>query len=359
MKDFAPSPGLANNTLRQIVHVSIGGSRVRLRLSNEYGANAVTLTKVHLATSAGGSAITASTDTALTFSGSASVTIPPKQVVTSDPVDFSLTPLSNVAISILFGSQSGAPTGHPGSRTNSYLQTGDVVSSATMKPAASAPHWWYIAGLDVEADSSTHALAILGDSLTDGRGSTTDGNDRWPDALAKRLQMNPATSKIGVLNLGIGANAVLADGSTGGPSALNRFDGDIIKQPGVKWVIVFEGVNDIRGGAAANNLTDAYKQFVMKAHAANLKIFGATITPLGENPLQHEQTRQQVNTFIKAPGNFDAAFDFAAAVQDPGDATKLLSEYAQLPAEVGTDGLHMNPKGYQKLAETIDLTLLQ
>lgn len=352
-----PSPGLSNNTLRQIVHVSIGGTRLRLRFSNEYGTSPVTLKKVHVATSAGTSAITASTDKELSFGGSASVTIAAKQAVVSDAFDFALMPLSNLAVSIAFGTTSNDITGHPGSRTTSFIATGDAVSSATLSSPTTTDHWYILSGIDVAADSSAHALVALGDSITDGRGSTTNGNDRWPDLLAKRLQNNTTTAKIGMLNQGIGGNTVLSGGL--GPTATSRFDGDVLKQSGVRWLIVFEGVNDIgnssNGASTASSLINAYKQFVSKAHGAGLKAFGATITPFNGNSYystDHESARKTVNEFIRGAGNFDALIDFDAAVRDPSKQDTLLKMYDS------GDGLHLNPTGYQKLADTVDLALL-
>lgn len=349
-----PSPGLANNTLRQVVHVSIGGSKLRVRLSNEYGTSDATLTKVHIANTAGAGGITTSTDKELLFGGKASVTIPAGKAVTSDAVDFTLAPLSNLTISILFGAQSGGVTGHPGSRTTSYLQTGDAVSSATIASTNSTKHWYFISAVDVMADSDSHSVAILGDSITDGRGTTDDGNDRWPDALAKRMQANTATAKIGVLNLGIGGNTVVSGGL--GPTAKARFDSDVVKQTGVKWAIVLEGVNDINNGGTAQSLIDAYKEFVTKAHAANIKIFGGTITPLGTANVGKESVRTQVNTWIRAAGNFDACIDFDNAVHDPNDPKTLLKAYWFTG---DNDGLHLNPTGYAKMAEAVDLSLFK
>lgn len=351
-----PSPGLANNTLRQVFQVSLGGTRVRLRFSNEYGNAPLTLTKVHCAASAGGGAITASTDTALTFAGAASVTLQPKAVVFSDPADFTLAPLSKVAVSIQFGAVPTDITGHPGSRTTSYLQAGDGVASASLSAPATADHWYVLSGLDVMATDS-HALVILGDSITDGRGSTTNGNDRWPDALAARLKANAATAKIGVLNQGIGGNAVLNAGL--GPTAQARFDGDVLKQSGVRWLILFEGVNDIgdsTDASVAANLIEAYKGFVTKARGAGLGVFGATILPFKGHSYysaDHELARQTVNDWIRQANNFDAVIDLDAAVRNPAQVDTLLSAYDQ------GDHLHLNPAGYKKLADTVNLELFK
>lgn len=350
-----PSPGLNNNTLRQIFQVSIGGSRLRLRFSNEFGSSPVTLNAVHCAKSTGGANIDAATGRAVTFKGLPSVTIAAQQAVFSDGFDFTLEPLSRLAVSIYFGQTSKDITGHPGSRTTSYLQGGNVASTVSLSTAASkTEHWYILSGLDVAADESAKAVAILGDSLTDGRGSTTNEQNRWPDALAKRLQANPATVFVGVLNQGIGGNAVVSGGL--GPTALKRFDADVLGQRGVRWGIVFEGVNDIgysSSSTIASGLITAYTQLIAKAHAQGVLVYGATITPFGQHSYYtaaHEEARQAVNQWIRAAGNFDAVLDFDAAVRDATNAINLAAAYS-------SDGLHMNPSGYQKLADTIDLTL--
>jgi lysophospholipase L1-like esterase len=347
-------PGLTNNTLRQIFQVSIGGSRIRLKFSNEYGSTPVTFQAVRCAQPVTTHTVNLATDKAVTFNGSASVTLAAAQSVWSDPIDFTLAPLSKVAVSIYFGQTPTNVTGHPGSRTTSYIMTGDGASAASLTAAVTTDHWYFLSGLDVAADESTHSVAILGDSITDGRGSTTNGNDRWPDALAKRLQGNAATTKIGVLNHGIGGNAVLSGGL--GPTALSRFDRDIIGQSGVRYAIIFEGVNDIgysSGSTISTNLINAYTQFVTKAHTAGLLAYGATITPFGANSyysVEHEAARQAVNTWIRTTGNFDAVIDFDATVRDPSNTINLLGSYS-------SDGLHLNPSGYQTMADSIDLAL--
>ena len=352
-----PAPGLADNTLRQIVRVSIGGKRLRLRFSNEYGSAPVTLKKVHcaVAMSAGASTITAGTDKELAFEGAASVTIPAKAAVFSDPFDFALGPLSTLAVSINFGAVSSDVTGHPGSRTTSYLQAGDQVAAASLT-GATADHWYVLAGVDVMADSTSHAVVILGDSITDGRGSTTNGNDRWTDALAQRLQANASTAAIGVINKGIGGNNVLSDGL--GPPATARFEADVLKQSGARWLIVFEGVNDLGAATAttANSLIGAYQQFVSKAHGANMLAFGATILPFkghSHYTPEHETARTTVNDWIRKPGNFDAVLDLDAVVRDSAQPDTLAAAYDS------GDHLHLTPTGYKKLAESVDLTLFK
>ncbi len=354
--NLPPSP-LANGTLRQFVHVSLAGKQLRVRFSNAYGTNSVTMNSVHVALAAGaGSAgdgdINPATDRELTFRGTSSVAIPAGESVLSDPFAYDLPPLTNLAITIYFGSISATTiNGHPGSRTTSFIQPGNAISAASLPSAAKTAHWYIITGIDVLADAASKAVVILGDSITDGRGSTTDGNTRWPDNLAQRLRTNASTAGVAVINMGIGGNGVFRGL---GPSAQARFDRDVLSQSGVRWLVVFEGVNDMGGGASARSLTNAYAQFVDKAHARHMRAYGATITPFGGNGYYtpaHEAVRQAVNTWIRTSGKFDAVIDFDAVVRNPVTLTNLLSAY-----DTG-DGLHLNPAGYQAMAEAIDLTL--
>jgi lysophospholipase L1-like esterase len=351
---------LANSTLRQFVHTTIGGKHVRLRFSNAYGTSPVSILSAHiaLAGSLGTGSINTTTDKALAFRGAPVATIPPGEVVLSDPIDYNLPPLTNLAISIYFGSVS--PTtinGHPGSRTTSFIIPSNVVSAATMPGASTTAHWYIITGVDVLADSSSKAVVTLGDSITDGRGSTTDGNDRWPDDLAFRLATNVHTAEVAVLNMGIGGNAIFGGL---GPAAVNRFDRDVLNQSGARWLIVLEGVNDIGTGpdsgspALATNLIAAYTQFATKAHSRNLLTYGATITPFGGNgyyTTAHEACRQTVNTWFRTNSVYDGVIDFDAIVRDPVTLTNLNPLYNS------GDGLHLNPTGYHAMADGIDLTL--
>ena len=355
--NLPPTP-LSNLTLRQVVHVSLGGSQIRVRLSNEFGDGPVTVNQARVAVCPAtpvNSTIDTTTDKALSFSGSASTTIATGMAVWSDPIDFSLAALSNLAITTAFGSVPTNVTGHPGSRTTSYEQAGVDVSAANMTAAQTADHWYIISGVDVMASSAAMGVVVLGDSISDGRGTTTNGNDRWPDDLARRLQANAPTATVAVMNQGIGGNAVTAGGL--GPTAIARYSRDVLGQSGVRWVVVFEGVNDIGGGATASSITSAFAGFISQAHANNLLIYGATITPFGTNSYYtaaHETVRQQVNTYIRTAGNFDGVLDFDAAVTDGGNPPALQSQY---DTWAQTDGLHLSPAGYQKLADSINLTL--
>lgn len=357
--NLPPEPGLTGNTLRQVVRVSLGGDRVRARFSNEFGTSPVTLNAAHIAVSLGGSAIDPSTDRALTFDGKASVTIPAGSAVVSDPLPFALRPLSNVAITIHFGETSPAVTGHPGSRTTSYLQVGNAVSAAELPAAVQTERWYIISGLEVLAPGSSAAVAIVGNSITDGRGSGTNRQNRWPDELARRLQADPRTADIGVLNLGLGGNCVLRECI--GPSALLRFDRDVLGQSGVRWLIIFEGVNDIGRAegpeavaAVARELIAAYQEMIDRAHARGIRVYGATILPFGgsfyDSP-EREAARQEVNEWIRTSGRFDAVIDLDAALRDPANPSRLRPE-----ADTG-DHLHPNETGHRMLAEAVDLAL--
>jgi lysophospholipase L1-like esterase len=361
--NLPPPPGLGDTTLRQVVHVSIGGKTVRARFSNTFGDSPLTLTSVHLAVSAGGSAIKAGSDIALTFGGASSVTIPPGAEAVSDAATFELEPLSSVAFSIHLLGAPVAVTGHPGSRTTSYLSAGNLVSAPDLPPGGKADHWYFITGLDVLAQAPSAAVVVLGDSITDGRGSTTNGNDRWTDQLARILQAGKGTRDIGVLNAGIGGNSILHNGI--GPSALSRFDRDVIDQPGVRWLIILEGVNDLGGAvkaralgkpaATAGDIIAAYEKFVAEAHEHGIRAYGATIMPFegfaSYFTPESEADRQKVNEWIRRSGVFDGVVDLDLALRD-GENPSFLSSRAG-----SSDHLHPGPSGHEMIAETVDLGL--
>jgi lysophospholipase L1-like esterase len=357
--NMPPSPGLSNNSLRQIVRVSIGGDTVRLKFSNDFSTSATTLKAVTIAASTGKGAVTASTMKTLTFGGSPSVTMNASASVMSDPVAFALTPRMDVAITIYYGTASSSVSGHPGSRTTSYLLAGDKSTAATFSGATSTEHWYNINTIDVLVPKSAASVAILANSIADGRGSTTDMQNRWPDIFSEALLKNTATSQVGVLNLGIGGNCVLSGGL--GPTGVSRYQRDILDQRGLQWVIVSEGVNDIGGVSSAsaatttaNNLINAYKKFIADAHAKNLKVYGATIMPFNGNSYYNassESCRSTVNKWIRTPGNYDAVIDFDKIMRSTSDTTKLGVTTFQ------NDGLHPDAAAYKKMGESIDLGL--
>lgn len=353
-----PPVSLANSVLRQVAHVSLGGSRIRVQFSNLFGNGPVTINSAHIAsckaTPAVDSTIDTASDKALAFSGAASVTIAQGKEVWSDPIDFTVSALGNISITTAFGSVPGNVTGHSGSRTTSYIQTNSTnVSAASMASARTTDHWYYISGIDVAADPSAKAIVAIGDSLTDGRGTDTNKNNRWTDDLAARLVANSATANVAVMNQGIGATALVG---TSGTAAQARFNRDVLGQSGVRWAIIFDAVNDIGAGTSFATIKAVYDQMISAGRAKGLLVYGATITPFGGNSYYsdaHESVRQQVNTYIKS-GAFDGYLDFDAAVTDGGSPPKLQSIYATWSQ---TDYLHLSPAGYQKLADSVDLTL--
>lgn len=362
--NLPPMP-LANSTLRQFVRTSIGGKNVRVRFSNIFGTDSVTIHTAHIALAAGkGSAgsgeINPATDKMLTFSGAAEVVIPKGESVLSDPLDFDLPVLADVALSLYLGDISATSiTGHPGSRTTLFIVTSNFVSAASLPDAKKTAHWYLIAGIEVQADNSSRTIVVLGDSITDGRGSTNDKNNRWPDILAQRLSTNAPTANVGVVNQGIGGNAIFGGL---GPAAIKRFDRDVLKQPGVRYFILFEGVNDIGGRnssmATATNLVNAYADMASKAKARGIRAYGATITPFGGSGYYsdlHEQERQYVNAWLRTNTVFDGVIDFDAAVRDPAALTNFQAAYH--PGLYANDWLHLNPAGYKAMGDTIDLNL--
>jgi lysophospholipase L1-like esterase len=358
-----PDPGLAGNTLRQVVHLTLGGGAIRLRFSNEFGTTPLTLESVHIALPGAAAGSTRpETDHAVSFSGKPDATIPAGVLMFSDPIALPVAALSDVVVTLRASIVPAGITGHPGSRETSYLSTGDEVSAATLTRPVTTDHWYLLDGLDVQAKSGAADVVTLGDSITDGRGSITNENTRWPDDLARNLAADKRYANVGVLNHGIGGNNILRDGL--GPSALSRFDRDVIAQSGVRWVLVFEGVNDIGGSRAAvaqgqtpnvaDRIIQAYQQFIVRAHTHGLCIYGVTITPFGKSQYSSDVTeaaRQKVNAWIRTSGQFDAVVDFDKVTRDP-------SEPSQLAADVDSgDHLHLNSEGYKRMAAAIDLKL--
>jgi lysophospholipase L1-like esterase len=359
---------LRDETVRQIVHLSVGGSALRVHVSNAFGTEALHFTSVHIARpiSPSSSAIDPASDRALTFGGSSDVTVPPAAEFVSDALEYPLAALSDVAVTFHLDAPQAGETGHPGSRATSYFVHGDFVAAPNLLNPKHVDHWYQLSAIDVLATSGAASIVALGDSITDGHGAITNGNDRWTDVLAQRLQSSPNTRSIGVSNQGIGGNHLLTDGL--GPNALARFDRDVLAPTGVRWVIVFEGVNDL-GGLARNGevapvehtalvqrLLSAYEQIILRAHAHGLRVFGATVTPYAGSAFYHpgplsEADRQAVNAWIRASGHFDAVMDFDSIVRDPQHPDRLL------PAFDCGDHLHPSPAGYRAMGEAIQLSL--
>jgi lysophospholipase L1-like esterase len=360
-----PSDDLQHATLRQIVHLSLGGEQIRVHISNAFGTQPLHLVSAHIAkpTSAASPTIDPSTDRALAFDSGEDVTIPAGAEYVSDPVTFHAAPLSDLAVTIQYDSASTGETGHPGSRATSYLAHDVVPSSRDLPDAKHFEHWFQVSGVDVLAPAQTFAIVALGDSITDGHGATTNGNDRWTDILAARLQ---ASHPAGVLNQGIGGNHLLTDGL--GPNALARFDRDVLAQSGAKYVLVLEGVNDLGGAirlaeisqaehdALVARILGAYRQMIERAHAHSLRIFGATITPYTGSDYYHpgpmsESDRQKINQWIRSAGHFDSVVDFDKAIANPARPDHML------PAFDSGDHLHPSPAGYRAMANAVPLDL--
>jgi lysophospholipase L1-like esterase len=298
----------------------------------------------------------------VTFSNRPSITIPAGTLGTTDPIDLSASPATDLSISIYLASgQSGTSiTAHPGSRTTSWFQRGDHARAASLPPgAAKAAHWYFLSAVQGQLPAAAGALAIVGDSITDGRGSTDDGNDRWPDLLAARLRA-AGRADVGVVNVAAGGNAVLRGGL--GPPASRRIGRDVLARGGVRWALVFEGVNDIGGAGAAqqkavgDQLVQAYERMVREMRKERIKVFGGTIAPFAGSSYGHverEKTRVRVNEWIRKNGTFDGVVDFDAAVRDPQDRDRLLQMFDS------GDHLHLNPVGNQALANVFKLELLK
>jgi len=361
-----PPGDLHDATLRQVVHLSIGGEALRVHISNAFGTAPLAFTSVHIArpTLSASPRIDASTDRALTFSGHQDVTIPAGSEYVSDPIAFAVAAQSDLAITFHVDQPPEGETGHPGSRASSYLAHGDHVADADLPGAITFEHWFNIAGVDVSAPPGAAAIVTLGDSITDGHGSTTNGNDRWPDDLARRLRTTMPSQCLAVLNLGIGGNRLLLDGL--GPNALARFDRDVLAQPGVRYMLVLEGINDIGTFGQQGNMVQAahdrlvrsiigaYEQIVLRAHAHGIRAFGGTLTPFTGSTYykpgpMSEADRLAVNQWIRADGHFDAVIDFDRAVRNPRQPEVLL------PAYDSGDHLHLSPAGYRAMAGAVRL----
>lgn len=348
--------------------VSSAADTIRMEISNAFGGSDLNITAASIALptnqTAGIGGIQAKSIKKLTFSGEESFIIPNGAMVFSDPIEFPIDAESIVSVTLYLegGQTTNLITAHPGSRTTSYFAPGDQLNDPELTDAASAEHWYFISAVEGLAKRRSKAIAIVGDSITDGRGSTTNGNDRWPDQLLHRLQQSPRTSSIAVLNQAAGGNRILADGL--GPNALGRIDRDVIAHSGVRYAIIFEGVNDIGyapssdevQSAVAERVIQAYKQMILRLHRHNIAAYGATITPMSGPGQEYgtpsrEKARQTVNEWIRTSGEFDAVIDFDKAVRDPDHPDQLLEEYDV------DDHLHLNPAGYRAMAEAIDLDL--
>ncbi len=357
-------------TLREIVHLSAGGPRIRVRFTNEFGADPLTIADAHVALSAGGAKIQPGSDRPITFAGSSTVRIPPGAVMYSDPVDIAVAPLSDVAVSFYIPSQiMRSETYHDFADQDNFFVTGDVAQAADLEQGAGQEvgqatvlgSWYFFDGIDVPSTEGSRAIVALGDSITDGAHSTRNANRRWPDFLAERLQQDPQLKAVSVLDEGIGGNRVLNDQT--GPNALARLDRDVLAQNGVRYVVVLESINDIgrlahlsapEDDVTAEQLEAGLRQIVDAAHEHGIKAIGATLTPYGGANYyseKGEQIREQVNEWIRTSGVFDGVADFDKATRDPQNPNAFAA------ADDSGDHLHPSDEGYRAMAASIDLAL--
>jgi len=370
-RNTLPDEALTDATVRQIVQVTAGGRRLRVRVSNLFGTAPLTFSAVHVARPLrpGSSAIDPATDRPVTFAGRAAVVVPAGAEYVSDPVELAVTPLTSLAVSYHLPRPPVVQTGHPGSRTTTFVAHGLRVADAELpNDALKVVRWHQLSGIDVPAQAKSAAIVTFGDSITDGFGVGPDRNERWPDFLAQRLQADPTTRHLSVLNHGIGGNRLLLDGL--GPNGLARFERDVLSQRGVRYVIILAGVNDIgffkpddpsdpnARARLAPEMIAAYAQMVARARERGVKVIGATILPFGRTPTYkpteaHEADRQAVNAWIRKPGNFDAVIDFDAALRDPARPDHLRPELDS------GDQLHPSIAGYRAMAAAVPLELFR
>jgi lysophospholipase L1-like esterase len=346
--------GFHDQTVRMVVHTSIGGRRLRIRLSNSFGASPVVVGGAHVAVRTGDSQIDTATDRAVTFSGQTGFTLGPGMIMLSDPVDLAVPAQADLAVSLYVPGDSGPPSSHNGLHTTYIGKQGDDTGAASIADAQVTPMYYWLVGLDVDAPPDASLIVALGDSITEGWRSTADLNRSWPSRLSVRLAANRGTAHIAVANMGIGGNRILHDGN--GASALARFDRDVLGQPGVKWMTLLEGINDIGRGSVdpvtAEQLIAGEKQIIERAHSHGIKIIGCTLPPF-EGAFYYredgEAIRQALNAWIRDSRAFDAIVDFDAATRDPGHPARLRPEF-----DPG-DHLHPNDAGYQAMADAFRL----
>lgn len=355
---------LAGASLRQVVRVSAAGASVRLRVGNHFGAEPLELAGARIALAGADGSILEGSSKVVRFGASEQASVAPGAALVSDPVEIDVTAGTDLAISLSLKRVPARLTAHPGSRATSYLVEGDALDAVTLSSARRIPRWYFIDGLEVQSRAAA-AVAILGDSITDGYGCAPDSNTRWPDFLVRRLQKEMGPNACTVLNLGIGGNRVLRDGL--GPNALARLNRDVLVQPGVQTLILFIGINDIgtrvdarkkeKPYASAEDIIAGLQQLVLRARAHRFKVIGGTITPYRGADFywtdDGEADRQVVNTWIRESGTFDAVIDFDAALRDPAEPARLLRLYDS------GDHLHPSTAGYEALANAVPLDALK
>lgn len=350
-------PPLKENTVRQQIRTCLGGDKIRLTLSNEYGGIPAQFESVHIAhlVTAGENAIDVSTDTVITFGGSESVEIPVGETAVSDEIDFSFEALDDLAITIKLGKYAGSsPTSHTGARCHTWIISGDHVTDESFTAEETMTSWYFISELDTWAEAGTKTVVLFGDSITDGYGTNPNQFERWSDELTRQLKANPDTANICVANEGIGGNSVFGGLGT---AAKDRFERDVLNIAGARYVVILIGINDI--GYANEDISDSlieqYKIMIDKCHEKGIKIYAGTILPVNGNDYYselHEQIRLKVNDWMRTKGKFDGVIDFAEEMANPDDKSYMLPEYS-------LDNLHPNPDGYKHMGEFVYNKLLE
>ncbi|MEC5422551.1 SGNH/GDSL hydrolase family protein [Virgibacillus sp. C22-A2] len=351
--------GFENQTLRLIIHPQVSGKEMRIRLANTYGSNPLSIEEVHAAVSKNGAEIVPETDQQVTFGGEQKVTIAPGEKEFSDPISFEVNGEDNLAISLYVSGDTGPATWHPHSMQTTYISSGNHVSDADNSRFEKEEAWFWLDGVDVIPDPPVKgAIVVLGSSIANGNHSTVDANHRWPDFLATRLNQDTSGINMSVLNAGISANQLINSKPDKGENAFARLERDVFSQSGVKAVILHQGLNDIRHHPEydAEKIIERMKQIIKSSHNQGLEIYGGTLTPFkgsGMYTSRGEETRQEVNHWIRTSEEFDGVIDFDEALRDPEDPERYLPKY-----DAG-DYLHPNDAGYKKMAETVDLSFFK
>jgi lysophospholipase L1-like esterase len=360
--------GFRDQTIRNVIYTSAGGTLARVRLDNTFGTGSLLIGRAAIGVVAHGASLVPGSTMTLTFGGKGSIVVAPGRQVFSDPIHLTVRPLESLAVSVFVPQPTGPPTQHDDAKEANYVVGGDhVLATSQSRSAHPLESWYLVSGLDVWAGGGEHALVALGDSITNGNGTVSGANARWPDDLERRLYARPGGSVLSVVGAGIDGNRVLNPSACCGQSAVARFGRDVLSQAGVREVIVLEGINDIglgssnsplavpRVNVSAQQIIAGYEQLIARAHAAGLKIFGATLTPFKGShnwTAAGEAKREAVNAWIRRSGAFDGVINFARAVAKPGDPKRLNPRFDD------GDHLHMDDAGYQAMADAVNLAML-